>query len=125
MPAFDIPERTFNDKCRLSSDLSSAVNTAKSSVTSKKNPLQQLKTSPPSDVECVSVTPEKMSDSHSDDYTSDTDSSSQDSAEFDKVMVASKDKQAELAGMHDPDPLLIENPKRFVLFPLKHNDVSV
>lgn len=123
MPAFDIPERTFNDKCRLSSDLSSAVNTAKSSVTSKKNPLQQLKTSPPSDVECVSVTPEKMSDSHSDDYTSDTDSSSQDSAEFDKVMVASKDKQAELAGMHDPDPLLIENPKRFVLFPLKHNDI--
>lgn len=120
MPVFDTQKRTFNDKA---SDLNSAVDSEakSSSTTQRKTPLQQLKSTPPKDVEYVPVTPEKTLSE--DDYTSDTDSSSQDSSEFDKILVASKHKQEELAGMHDSDPLLAENPGRFVLFPLKHNDI--
>jgi hypothetical protein len=32
-------------------------------------------------------------------------------------------KLAELAGKHLPEPLLMENPRRFVLFPIQDNDV--
>jgi len=33
-------------------------------------------------------------------------------------------KRAEEAGLHAEEPLLKENPKRFVLFPIEDNDVS-
>mmetsp|Transcript_13579 Transcript_13579/g.20665 ORF Transcript_13579/g.20665 Transcript_13579/m.20665 type:complete len:420 (+) Transcript_13579:87-1346(+) len=32
-------------------------------------------------------------------------------------------KQAEESGRHEPEPLLIENPNRFVLFPIQDNDI--
>jgi len=32
-------------------------------------------------------------------------------------------KRRELAGELLPEPLLVENPKRFVIFPIEHNDV--
>ena len=33
-------------------------------------------------------------------------------------------KQLEVAGELEPEPLLIANPGRFVIFPIQHNDVS-
>jgi ribonucleoside-diphosphate reductase subunit M2 len=32
-------------------------------------------------------------------------------------------KKAELAGHYVPEPLLMENPNRFVLFPIQDNEV--
>jgi hypothetical protein len=32
-------------------------------------------------------------------------------------------KKAELAGRHVPEPLLMDNPNRFVLFPIQDNEV--
>ena len=42
-----------------------------------------------------------------------------------KVSYVSDHKREELAGEHFPEPLLQENPGRFVLFPIQHTDVSV
>ena len=33
-------------------------------------------------------------------------------------------KQLELDGKHEPEPLLMDNPGRFVLFPIKNPEVS-
>ena len=42
----------------------------------------------------------------------------------DKQVQASKQKLDELAGRHAEEPLLKENPGRFVLFPIMDNEVS-
>lgn len=41
---------------------------------------------------------------------------------LDKIIV-SEHKRAEMLGLHQPEPLLEENPGRFVLFPIKHDDI--
>ena len=43
----------------------------------------------------------------------------------DKRVRVSKHKLDELAGRHAEEPLLKENPGRFVLFPIQDNDVSI
>jgi len=50
-------------------------------------------------------------------------SSSEDRDMVVKKIVMSEHKRDELAGKHAPEPLLTENPYRFVLFPIQHNDV--
>jgi hypothetical protein len=54
-------------------------------------------------------------------------SSSGDISEDDYVKKIAKTEHriAELEGRHLPEPLLTENPGRFVLFPIQDNDVSV
>lgn len=54
-------------------------------------------------------------------------STGSDSEEFStdiKKIFKSEHKRAEEAGEHLPEPLLVENPCRFVLFPIQDNDVS-
>ena len=45
-------------------------------------------------------------------------------ANANKQVQVSKHKLDELAGRHAEEPLLKENPGRFVLFPIQDNDVS-
>jgi hypothetical protein len=40
------------------------------------------------------------------------------------TLEVSEFKKKELAGELEPEPLLADDPTRFVLFPIKHNDVS-
>lgn len=40
-----------------------------------------------------------------------------------KVVAPSVHRQLEMAGKLEPEPLLVENPKRFVLFPIQNNEV--
>ena len=42
-----------------------------------------------------------------------------------EAVTVSEHKLAELAGHHAVEPLLKENPNRFVLFPIEDNDVSI
>lgn len=42
-----------------------------------------------------------------------------------ETVTVSEHKLAELAGQHAVEPLLKENPNRFVLFPIEDNDVSI
>mmetsp|Transcript_24063 Transcript_24063/g.56141 ORF Transcript_24063/g.56141 Transcript_24063/m.56141 type:complete len:122 (-) Transcript_24063:295-660(-) len=42
----------------------------------------------------------------------------------DKHILKSDHKRQEEQGFHDPEPLLTENPRRFVLFPIQDNEVS-
>lgn len=54
-------------------------------------------------------------------------STGSDSEEFStdiKKILKSEHKRAEEAGEHFPEPLLVENPGRFVLFPIEDNEVS-
>ena len=50
--------------------------------------------------------------------------SSSNSSSSNKHIVVSEHKRAELNGLHDDEPLLKDNPNRFVLFPIQHPDVS-
>jgi len=50
-------------------------------------------------------------------------STSEVNSSMEKLMLASDHKQDEIEGRHKPEPLLVENPNRFVLFPIKNNDV--
>ena len=52
-------------------------------------------------------------------------SSSSNSNSNSKHIVVSEHKRAELDGLHDDEPLLKDNPNRFVLFPIQHPDVSI
>ena len=82
------------------------------------------------------VTPEKarpaspsssISDTASIDDSSSSSSSSGSTPTNDsssKHIVVSEHKRAELDGLHDDEPLLKDNPNRFVLFPIQHPDVS-
>lgn len=45
--------------------------------------------------------------------------------DFVKKIVQTEHRLAELEGRHLPEPLLMENPGRFVLFPIQDNDVSL
>mmetsp|Transcript_3628 Transcript_3628/g.5403 ORF Transcript_3628/g.5403 Transcript_3628/m.5403 type:complete len:401 (+) Transcript_3628:68-1270(+) len=38
-------------------------------------------------------------------------------------ITVSEHKLAEISGQHQPEPLLMDNPGRFVLFPIKHDDI--
>ena len=42
-----------------------------------------------------------------------------------EAVTVSEHKRAELAGQHAVEPLLKENPNRFVLFPIEDDDVSI
>lgn len=45
------------------------------------------------------------------------------SSSLGKAILQSDHKKAELAGRFAPEPLLMENPSRFVLFPIQDNEV--
>ena len=45
------------------------------------------------------------------------------SSSFGKAILRSAHKKAEMDGHHVPEPLLTENPNRFVLFPIQDNEV--
>jgi ribonucleotide reductase beta subunit family protein with ferritin-like domain len=76
------------------------------------------------------VTPEKSAPlrpvSPSDCSSSDDSGSSmelQGKETDDDRIVVTDHKRAELEGHHQPEPILAENPNRFVLFPIQHTDV--
>lgn len=46
------------------------------------------------------------------------------SSSIGKQILQSDHKKQELAGQFEPEPLLMENPNRFVLFPIQDNEVS-
>ena len=47
------------------------------------------------------------------------------SSDVGKIAPVLEHKIAEMRGLHAEEPLLRENPNRFVLFPIQDNDVSV
>jgi hypothetical protein len=47
------------------------------------------------------------------------------SSSLGKAILQSDHKKAEIAGRFVPEPLLIENPNRFVLFPIQDNEVNI
>ena len=72
-------------------------------------------------------TPKKLKDNDTDPAQPISPSSSVGSCEpsFQRGQVTVSDhKLAELAGRHAVEPLLKENPNRFVLFPIEDNEVS-
>jgi hypothetical protein len=73
---------------------------------------------------CDVSLPARVSPSSSESYAS---SSSHDDYSVDdqvKKIVKTEHKIKELEGLHVPEPLLSDNPGRFVLFPIQDNDVS-
>lgn len=72
------------------------------------------------------ASPSSSSSSISDTVSIDDSSSSSSSSNTNsnhKRIVVSEHKRAELDGLHDDEPLLKDNPNRFVLFPIQHSDV--
>jgi len=70
----------------------------------------------------VSVTPSNSSLSSSVSSCSSVDSESEELSVSNQIMQTDH-KRAEMAGFHKPEPLLVENPNRFVLFPIEDNDI--
>lgn len=83
-----------------------------------KTPAKSLATS---DTAVVSPEP---ADSPSVSSGSSADSLDDTNADNKQLVQISKHKADELAGRHAVEPLLKENPGRFVLFPIQDNDVS-
>jgi hypothetical protein len=76
--------------------------------------------------EALTVTPSPNAKQLNTSLLSDDDDSVtlQETKEETFKIVKSDHKRAEEAGFHKPEPLLVENPNRFVLFPIQDNDVS-
>ena len=72
---------------------------------------------------CAAVSPE-LADCPSISSGSSMDSLDDTTNVINRDVQVSKHKLDELAGRHSEEPLLKENPGRFVLFPIQDNDVS-
>lgn len=72
--------------------------------------------------------PKSISTGSTASETSSEDDDSVSDTKLDSVMVRnvvmSEHRRAEMNGEHIPEPILKENPSRFVLFPIQHQDVS-
>lgn len=79
-----------------------------------------IATTPTKQPRAAAVSPSSCSVSSGSSISSDSD----DSSSFTKKLLKSDHKLAEEAGQFLPEPLLLENPNRFVLFPIQDNDVS-
>lgn len=71
----------------------------------------------------VLISPSSSNDSVSSN-SSTGDFSEEESADI-KKLLKTEHKLAEVEGRHLPEPLLVTNPHRFVLFPIQDNDVSL
>jgi hypothetical protein len=72
-----------------------------------------------------SIGPSVSASSSNSSVTSDLDEPLFTSSSADDIVRISDHKIAERDGLHAIEPLLRENPNRFVLFPIQDNDVSV
>jgi hypothetical protein len=109
----------LDDTARLTSKMEH-FHIESSAASSKSGPIvSSVPSTPPGLV--ASVSPDtSLDDDQSSASLSDDDLSSTDG----KEIIMSDHKKLELAGKHKPEPLLTENPNRFVLFPIQDDDVS-
>lgn len=70
------------------------------------------------------VTPDRESSDNSLTSSSCTESLSVDETSASKAILKTAHKLLEEKGFDQPEPLLVENPRRFVLFPIQDNEVS-
>lgn len=89
--------------------------------------LQDVKSPPDSKAITALVSPPTgcsvSSTSSSGSYISEEDTNSVSSSSSIANMFQSDHKKAEIAGRHVPEPLLVENPHRFVIFPIQDAEV--
>ena len=116
-----MPARTTAD----STDLVSAINYRFLHDTSAKEAkgfpdAVHLRPVSPSDTPSLTSSSQSSGDS---DSSHDGDFSTTNKEIVEKI-VMSEHKRAEVSGELLPEPLLIDNPRRFVLFPIEHDDVS-
>ena len=108
------PANLIPDEVDFLDDRNYVANTS-SEFASDKTPCKRLAPQP------TQVSP--STPSHSISSSSSAGDASED--DYIKKIVKTEHRLAELDGSHYPEPLLTENPGRFVLFPIQDNDVSL
>ena len=119
---------TFKTMCDEFNDVVISIDESNRLTTSEmKTPLKSLVGKKGAAVVVSPIAP-SPSDSAGSSVSSSSSVSSDDepsSSNDDKIIPMSEHKLAEMNGLHAEEPLLRENPNRFVLFPIQDNDVSI